>query len=154
MIKTLKIIGNVILILIIVTLSSYIVLRFFRKLDIYKVETGSMEEGIHRGDYLLVIKQDHYKVNDVVTYESGGKHITHRIMEINGSKVITKGDANNTIDEEIDESAIIGRLLYKGTLLNILINYKFVIISVFISGYLVTLYLDEEKIKKKARMRK
>ncbi len=63
----------------------------------------------------------------------------------------TKGDANNTIDEEIDESAIIGRLLYKGTLLNILINYKFVIMSVFISGYLVTLYLDERKNKEKSK---
>ena len=62
MIKALKIIGNIILILIILILSTYIVLRFFKKIDIYRVETGSMEEGIHRGDYLLIVKQSNYEV--------------------------------------------------------------------------------------------
>lgn len=142
--KALKLIENIILILIIVFLCIYLALRVFKKVEIYKVETGSMEEGIHKGDYLLIVKQNNYKVGDVVTFETEGRYITHRIIKKEGTKIITKGDANNTEDGEIDESRIIGKLVYKSKLFNFIINYKYAIISLFVAGYLVTYYLDDK----------
>ena len=147
--KALKIIENVILELIIVILCGYLVLRFTKKVEIYKVETGSMEEGIHAGDYLLIMKQGNYEVDDVVTFEKDGKHITHRIIRKNGNKIVTKGDANNTEDGEIDESAIIGKLLYKSKLLNFVINFKYAIISLCLAGYLITCYFEKKDDDKK-----
>lgn len=142
--KILKIVENIILIFIIILLCIYAGLRFFKKVEIYKVETGSMEENIHRGDYLLIVKQNSYKVGDVVTFQINGNFITHRIIRKEGKRIVTKGDANNTEDDEINESQIIGKLMYKSELFNFIIDYKFFIISLFIAGYLVTCYFDDK----------
>ncbi|MBQ6404502.1 MAG: signal peptidase I [Bacilli bacterium] len=142
--KILKIVENIILIIIIILLCIYAGLRFFKKVEIYKVETGSMEENIHRGDYLLIVKQNSYKVGDVVTFQINGNFITHRIIKKEGKRIVTKGDANNTEDDEINESQIIGKLMYKSKLFNFIIDFKFFIISLFIAGYLVTCYFDDK----------
>ena len=55
MAKIAKIIFNVILIIIIILLVIYALLRFTNKVDIYKVETGSMETNIHPGDYIMIL---------------------------------------------------------------------------------------------------
>ena len=114
--KAIKVVENCILIFLIILLCIYGGLRFFKKVEIYKVETGSMEENIHRGDYLLIVKQSNYKVGDVVTFQINGEFITHRIIKKEGSKVVTKGDANNVEDDEIDEKAVSG-LTEEGSLI-------------------------------------
>ncbi len=143
--KIFKLLENIILIFIIILLCVYAGLRFSKKVEIYKVETGSMEDNIHRGDYLLIVKQDNYNVGDVVTFKIDGKFITHRIIKKEGTKIVTKGDANNTEDDEINESQIIGKLMYKSKLFNFIIDFKFLIISLFIAGYLVTCYFDDKE---------
>ena len=143
--KVFKLLENIILIFIIILLCVYAGLRFSKKVEIYKVETGSMEDNIHRGDYLLIVKQDNYNVGDVVTFKIDGKFITHRIIKKEGTKIVTKGDANNTEDDEINESQIIGKLMYKSKLFNFIIDFKFLIISLFIAGYLVTCYFDDKE---------
>lgn len=143
--KILKIVENIILIIIIILLCIYAGLRFFKKVEIYKVETGSMEENIHQGDYLLIVKQNSYKVGDVVTFQINDNFITHRIIRKEGKRIVTKGDANNTEDDEINESQIIGKLMYKSELFNFIIDFKFFIISLFIAGYLVTCYFDDKE---------
>ena len=100
---------------------------------------------IHRGDYLLIVKQDNYNVGDVVTFQINGNFITHRIIKKEGKRIVTKGDANNTEDDEINESQIIGKLMYKSKLFNFIIDFKFLIISLFIAGYLVTCYFDDKE---------
>ena len=126
--KIIKIIFNVILIIVIVLLVIYALLRFTNKIDIYRVETGSMEKNIHAGDYILVLKDSDYKENDVVTYEIDGYHVTHRIIKIDGDIVTTKGDANNVEDKEISKSMIIGKVMMIGGILNFIINYKYLLI--------------------------
>ena len=152
--KVLKIIVNSILVIIIILLGIYAFLRIINKVDIYKVQTGSMEDGIHAGDYILIIKQDNYKIDDVVTYKKDGYNITHRIVKESGDKVITKGDANNTEDEEISKDSIIGKVYFKGGILNFVVNFKYALVSLFLGVYLLTYYFDksnkekeEEKIK-------
>lgn len=143
--KVFKLFENIILIFIIILLCVYAGLRFSKKVEIYKVETGSMEDNIHRGDYLLIVKQDNYNVGDVVTFQINGNFITHRIIKKEGKRIVTKGDANNTEDDEINESQIIGKLMYKSKLFNFIIDFKFLIISLFIAGYLVTCYFDDKE---------
>lgn len=68
-----------------------------------------------KGDIIIIKKQKEYNVGDIITYETeeqGTKYlVTHRIIEINENGYITKGDANNTKDEEtIYENVIRGKL--------------------------------------------
>lgn len=147
--KILRISFDIILITIIILLSFYFLLRFMGKAEIYEVKTGSMEDGIHAGDYILIVKKKEYKVGDVVTYKKDGYHITHRIIEKNGEKVITKGDANNVSDEEMDASKIVGKVIIHGGILNILIDFKFVIASGLFGIYLLTCYFEKKEEKEK-----
>ncbi len=147
--KILRISFDIILIAIIILLSFYFLLRFMGKAEIYEVKTGSMEDGIHAGDYILIVKKKEYKVGDVVTYKKDGYHITHRIIEKNGEKVITKGDANNVSDEEMDASKIVGKVIIHGGILNILIDFKFVIASGLFGIYLLTCYFEKKEEKEK-----
>ena len=69
MIKLYKIVTNLIFILLIVVLGIYVFLRFTNKVEIYCVQTGSMEDNIHVGDYVLIYKKDDYNIGDVITYQ-------------------------------------------------------------------------------------
>lgn len=135
---------NIILVLIIILLSVYFVLRILDKIRIYHVETGSMEDKIHAGDYILLFKRNDYRVGDVVTYQIDGYFVTHRIIKIENDKVITKGDANNLEDKETNISQIEGKVIYCGKILNIIINFKFVIVAFLVGLYLLSWYFDKE----------
>ena len=89
-----------------------------------------------------------------MTYEKNGYHITHRIIKKNGNKVITKGDANNSEDEEISTSDIVGKVIYNGGILNFLINFKFAIAGLFLSLYLISYYLDSVEKEKELEIKK
>lgn len=143
--KIFKTIINFVLILVIILLVLYFALRLTGKIMIYNVETGSMEDKIHAGDYILLYKEDKYNVNDVVTYQTKGYFVTHRIIKIRNDKVTTKGDANNLEDEEININQIEGKVIYCGGLLNIIINFKFVIVAVLVALYLLSCYFEREK---------
>lgn len=145
MTKIYKKIMNVILIILIVLLSIYALLRFTNRVEIYKVRTGSMEDGIHVGDYILITKRSNYKIGDVVTYKIDNYYITHRIVEINDDKVITKGDANNTEDKAISKSDIIGKVMFKGGLLNFIIKYKYILVCILLGLYLLSYYFDKNE---------
>jgi signal peptidase len=143
--KVLKKIIDIILVLIIILLVGYFALRLTDKIRIYKVETGSMEDKIHAGDYILLLKRNNYKIGDVVTYQTNGYFVTHRIVKMDNDKVTTKGDANNLEDDEINISQIEGKVIYCGGILNIIINYKFVIVSILVGLYLISWYIEREK---------
>lgn len=145
--KLLKITINVILIIMIILLCIYALLRFTNKIEILKVETGSMRDNINVGDYILICKKSNYKVDDIVTYESNGYYITHRIIEIDEDKIITKGDANNVEDSEITKEDIIGKVIVKGGFLNFLIRYKYILIGIFLIIYLITCLFDKKEKK-------
>ena len=46
--------------------------------------------------------------NDIIVYMDGKNIITHRLIEKNGDKIITRGDANNSEDKPVEEKMIIG----------------------------------------------
>ena len=147
--KVFKIIFDLMVVLLIILLSIYFLLRICGIADIYKVKTGSMEDGIHAGDYILIYKKSTYRVGDIVTFKKDGYHVTHRIIKKNGSKVVTKGDANNIEDEEININSIIGKVIYTGGILNFLINYKFYIAGFLLFLYLISWYIEKNNESKK-----
>ncbi len=75
------------------------------------VLTGSMEPGIAPGDIVVIKTEaaDSLQENDVITFrDSENTIVTHRIIDTvseNGEVLFqTKGDANNTADEELISS--------------------------------------------------
>lgn len=78
--------------------------------SVFEVITGSMAGTIEIDDYIIVKKEANYKLNDIITFRDGDVLVTHRIVQIRGEEIITRGDANNSDDISINESAIIGRV--------------------------------------------
>ena len=80
----------------------------------FKVVTGSMANTINIDDLVIVeIKktETEFKENDIVVYKQENNMITHRIVKIEEDKIITKGDANNTLDEPIIREQIVGKVI-------------------------------------------
>ena len=142
--KIFKIAFDIIFIFFIIILCLYFILRILGIVKIYEVKTGSMEDEIHVGDYILIIKKNNYKVGDIVTYTKEDYYVTHRIVEKNGNKVITKGDANNVADEEISVSNIVGKVIYHGGILNFFIDFKYIIAGGLLCLYLLSIFFEKK----------
>jgi len=147
MVKIIKKILDVLFIIIIVLLATYFILRATDRIKIYSVQTGSMEENIHVGDYILILRKDCYHVGEIVTFEQENYYVTHRIVRKEGSSITTKGDANNTEDDEIDESVIVGKVVLVGGMLNYIINYKYSLAGTLLAIYLLSCYFGKERPK-------
>lgn len=81
----------------------------------FEVKTGSMEDTILINDYVFVKVGADVKENDIVTfYNDNGEVITHRIITIDGDKVITKGDNNDAYDDAITKEHIVGKVVHIG----------------------------------------
>lgn len=96
------------------------------------VLSGSMESRLSVDDLVIIKATDNYKVNDIVLFQDGNSLVIHRIIEIDGDTVTTKGDANNTADEPINKSQIKGVLVYDIAGLGAVVNILKQPISVFI----------------------
>ncbi len=88
----------------------------------FKVVSGSMADTINIGD-IVVIKIENDKnsinVNDIIVFKQDEYIITHRVINIDGDTILTKGDANNTEDKTIERNQIIGKVTKVVTNINI-----------------------------------
>lgn len=77
------------------------------------VTSGSMEPAFSAGDMILIRQEESYALGDIVTFRlSGGDLVTHRIVGSVEGSFITKGDANNTEDDDLLSPAqIVGKLV-------------------------------------------
>lgn len=96
------------------------------------VLSGSMESRLSVDDLVIIKATDNYKVNDIVLFQDGNSLVIHRIIEIDGDTVTTKGDANNVADEPINKSQIKGVLVYDIARLGAVVNILKQPVSVFI----------------------
>ena len=78
----------------------------------YSVATGSMKPVIFPNDLIFVKITKNVSKGDIITFKDSGSIVTHRLIDINNNKYITKGDANNTSDTGINKSDIIGKVVY------------------------------------------
>lgn len=77
----------------------------------FEVQTGSMADTINPGDWIVVKITKNVELNDIITYSQKGEFITHRVVETYKDKYITKGDANNSKDDSINKSQIVGKVV-------------------------------------------
>lgn len=77
----------------------------------FEVQTGSMADTINPGDWIVVKVTKNIKLNDIITYSQKGEFITHRVVETYKENYITKGDANNSKDDPINKSQIVGKVV-------------------------------------------
>lgn len=113
------------------------------------VLSGSMESRLSVDDLVIIKATAHYKVDDIVLFQDGNSLVIHRIIEIDGDTVTTKGDANNVADEPINKSQIKGVLVYDiawfGAVVNILKQPVFVILILAVAFLLTELSYRKEK---------
>lgn len=76
------------------------------------VVSGSMSGSIEINDMVVVHREDHYEVGDVVSYKTESNLVTHRIVDRTEDGFITKGDANNVEDREpVSPEQILGKVV-------------------------------------------
>ena len=75
---------------------------------IANVLSGSMEPTFSKGTLLLVKEEKQAEPGQIVVYQSGQELIVHRVIQIEGNLVTTKGDANEAADPAFDASQIKG----------------------------------------------
>lgn len=97
----------------------------------YIVLTGSMEPTIKPNDLIVIKAVDKESINegDIITFTAKGKvaTVTHRVVEVvekdGNTYYKTKGDNNNTEDEElIDYDKIQGKYLFKISKVGVIIT--------------------------------
>ena len=79
-----------------------------------EVLSDSMHPTIKKGDVVVVVKQDDYKVGDVVAFQDGRMVVTHRIVEINeNGTYVTKGDykGNSVDDRDLKKEYVFGKVV-------------------------------------------
>ncbi len=91
--------------------------------QMYFIRTGSMSPALVEGDVIISKKYDGGELSfgedgDVITYygeigSSKNELITHRVISVDGDKVITQGDANNVADSPITKNDIEAVMVYK-----------------------------------------
>lgn len=92
------------------------------------VQTDSMEPNIKVNDMIIIKKVDNIEslsVGDVITFKFNSTELnTHRIVDFEGSLIITKGDNASGEDSPIEFSEVIGKVVvtshFVGTVISIL----------------------------------
>lgn len=110
--------------------------------------SGSMEDSINIDDYVIVKITKDVTLDDIVSFKADNMIVTHRIIEIDDEKIVTKGDANNVADNPIKKGQIIGKVIHVGRnygkVLKI-ISEPVVFISFFVTIILFNLVFSDEK---------
>lgn len=106
----------IILILVFITYS-FIKTKYYKKgytsifgYAYFIVDSGSMSPKIKKNDLIIVKEKSKYKEKDIITYKENNNYITHRITRIDDNRLVTKGDANNNLDQVVYKKDVIGKL--------------------------------------------
>jgi signal peptidase len=132
--KTIKRVWNTITTILVSLMVILAVLLWGVKLlgmDVFVVQSGSMEPAYHVGSLVYVKPVDvaELKAGDVITFELGaGVRGTHRIVEVQNTEgqlsFITKGDNNEYVDASpVNPDRIIGKVRFTIPQLGYLITY-------------------------------
>ena len=109
--------------------------------SMFEVQTGSMSKAIEAGDMIVVKKENDIEINDIITFKQGNDFVTHRVVEIYNDTLVTRGDANNTKDDPITKSQVVGKVVKVlpgfGIIRKILFN-PFVLIALIVTLYLIS----------------
>lgn len=99
------------------------------------VSSGSMSPELMINDIIVIKECNDYKINDIVTFTNKDNClVTHRIIKKEGNNYITKGDNNNSIDQEkINIEKIEGKVISNSKILKFIYNnWLLIILIIFI----------------------
>ncbi len=158
--KVINIVAKVLSNVFIVVLSIFLLLAIYNLINIkvlkkdytnlfgytyFDILTGSMVDTINVDDYVFVKITKDVKKDDIISFRADDVIVTHRIIDINDKEIITKGDANNTIDNPITKNDVIGKVIYIGHgygLLSKTIMSPMVLISLITTVVLFCIYFS------------
>ena len=102
-------------------------------ISIFQIQSGSMMPEINEKEIVVLWRCKHYKENDIITYQINNYFITHRIIEKTQQGYITKGDFNNTEDEQIvTKEQIKGKVIFHSKLLGKIYEFRYFLIVILI----------------------
>ena len=102
-------------------------------ISIFQIQSGSMMPEINEKEIVVLWRCKHYKENDIITYQINNYFITHRIIEKTQQGYITKGDFNNTEDEQIvTQEQIKGKVIFHSKLLGKIYEFRYFLIVILI----------------------
>jgi len=103
-------------------------------LSIFQIKSGSMKPEIEINEIVVLWKCKNYKLNDVITYQSDSSYfITHRIIQTTKDGYITKGDYNNTKDEQkVTNDKIKGKVIFHSKILGKIYQYRYYLIIILV----------------------
>ena len=165
--KLLKHIGKMIYIFLFVMLIILIIFAVVQKtsdnrksiggIKIFTVITGSMIPVYDIGDILIVkeVLPEEIKVEDDIVYqgEKGsfkGKTITHRVISVKKKEdgnygIITKGVANFSQDPEINQTQVLGKVMFKVPIISFALK---IITNIYVWMIIPVIILIRKNIKK------
>ncbi|MBR2289747.1 MAG: hypothetical protein IJ867_03905 [Clostridia bacterium] len=89
------------------------------------------------------------KNGDIVTYLENDYLVTHRIVEKDDDRLITKGDSNNEVDREINEDKVLGKVIFHslvlGNFVRVYLKYVFIAFTLIVIGINLHWGLRERK---------
>ena len=111
----------------------------------FVVGSGSMSDAIEVNDVVFVKITKDVKKDEIITFIDDDKNlITHRLVNKNGDKYITKGDVNNSEDDPISKKDIVGKV-------NLVVSPSFILksLAVFIILFIFLALVNFDKVIKK-----
>jgi signal peptidase len=124
----------------------------FDGFHIYNIASGSMKPKIPIGSMVITksINTSSIKKGDIISFKSNNIVISHRVYDIytqsDGEKIVlTKGDANKSVDPDIVlQNQIIGKVILHIPLLGFVLNYVTtklgIIVCIVIPMFLIVIY--------------
>ena len=125
--------------------------------NMYLVRSESMTPAIKMGDLIITGPMDgpikgEVKPGTIITYELENDLITHRVTEINGTDIVTKGDATEGNDPwRVTMADVRGVYLFKipsvGYITNFVQTKTGWFLTIIIPGVLLVLWLVKDIVK-------
>lgn len=94
----------------------------------------SMYPNLQNGDIIIIKAKARVEIGDVICFEDAEHRlIVHRIVEFAEDGLITKGDYNKFNDEQITYSQIVGKVVFKSSILGWVVdNAHILIFGIFV----------------------
>ncbi len=145
----------------------FLVVAYILKIKILVVTSNSMKPTFEFGDVLLAVSQEHYQLDDIISFTAQDTTVTHRILSVKNSLKVTevdgdsleqskeyqtKGDANISADLNlIPHERILGKvkiIIPKIGYLVLFLQAKFTAIAfILISLFVLTIQPFIRKLK-------
>ena len=121
--------GNAATVILILVIAGFTFIYFSPDYNAYMVRSESMTPAINMGDMVVTGPPDNpfgrsISPGSIVTYNHEGELVTHRLLEINGEELVTKGDAVEDTDPwQVTVNDVQGVYLFRLPLLGYMSNF-------------------------------